>query len=139
MWGTMIIQPMEAQPQPDAPPQWTASFLQPNIREISFPAGTTLDPKLLHEITTYLLHDEPEGGIRALIHMSGLVDVCPEVAPRLNKSKTTTRLALLGQSRVDRVLAGFMLADMCNTDIAKYVSSLDEALAYLSDGFDPAA
>lgn len=139
MWGTMIIQPMEAQPQHDAPPQWTVSFLQPNIREISFPVGTTLDSVLLREISTYLLNDEPEGGIRALIHMSGLVDVCPEVAPRLNKSKATTRLALLGQSRVDRVLAGFMLADMCNTDIAKYVSSLDEALAYLSDGSGAAA
>jgi hypothetical protein len=125
---------MEAQPHPGAQPQWTVSVLQARIQEISFPPGTTLDPALLHEISTYLLSEEPEGGIRALIHLSGLADVCPEAAPRLSKSKPSTRLALLGQSRVDRVLAGFMLADMCNSSIAKYVTSLDEALAYLTDG-----
>lgn len=129
----MITQPLEAQPGQSAVPLWTARQLGDRIREIAFTPGTTLDLELFEEIASFLLAENQVGGIRAVVHVSGLVDVCPGVATRVSAARTSTRLALLGQSRVDRVLAGFMMADLTNAGLAAYVTDMDEALAYLAD------
>lgn len=101
--------------------------------EIKFTQGTTLNCFMLDEIGSQYRRQHQDNRIRAIVHLSGLVDVCPDVAAHLSKAPESTRLALFGNSHVDQVLSGFLMADLSSAQIAKYVTRFDDAIAFLRE------
>lgn len=100
---------------------------------LTFAAGSRLTSELVSGIAAELKLQCDGQPVRLVVVLSGLVDICPDVSCELAKTRSATRLALLGQSHVDQVIAGFMVSDLPGPEMAKYVTNMDEALAYLGE------
>lgn len=129
----MTINPPDSPSAPTVDPHWTMSHGDSAFYEIKFTQGTTLNRFLLDEIGSQYCRQNENDRIRVIVHLSGLVDVCPDVAAHLSKAPESTRLALFGNSHVDQVLSGFLMADLSTTKIAKYVTRFDDAIAFLKE------
>lgn len=129
----MIIQPLDSPSTPIVEPQWTMNRGDSEFYEINFTQGTTLDCFMLDEIDSQYRRQHQDDRIRVIVHLGGLVDVCPDVAARLSAAPESTRLALFGSSHVDQVLSGFLMADLSNAKITKYVTKFDDAIAFLKE------
>lgn len=95
--------------------------------QLGFTEGTVITEELVQDIAEHLLEIQAKNPIHLLILIAGISDVRPEASTRLAASHPSTRLALLGSSHMDQVLAGFMICDLKNPQIAKYVTSVAEA------------
>lgn len=125
----MITEPLTALPaSTDA--QWELRESDSAILILSFADGSRLTADVVSSIATELRQQCAGEPVRLVVVLSGLVDICPEVSCELAQARGSTRLALLGQSHVDQVIAGFLVSDLPEPDMAKYVTSMDEALAY---------
>ena len=110
---------------------WDLNWEERGYHVLTFKEGSVLTVPMLAEISAELrkLHTADE--IKVIAVIGGLSDVCPDVSTEVAKSRSTSRVALLGQNHVDQVLSGFMLSDLRDSPIGKYVTTMDEALAHL--------
>lgn len=94
---------------------------------LAFAEETILTPEIVGEITQELIEIHEKNPIHLLVRIQGITDVLPAASTALAAAPRSTRLALLGSSHVDQVLAGFMMCDLRNPRLAKYVTDLEEA------------
>lgn len=129
----MIMHPLGSPSTPTVDPHWTMTAGDSEFYEVKFTEGTTLNRFMLDEIGSQYRRQHQNDRIRVIVHLSGLADVCPDVAAHLSKAPESTRLALFGNSHVDQVLSGFLMADLSTAKIAKYVTRFDDAIAFLKE------
>lgn len=111
--------------------KWDITKVRGNIFEMTFEPQYCLDGATTASIIRSVQHHSPAHPGRLLLHLSALSDVTPDVAVVISQMARPTRLAFLGESMVDEVIARFVAADLDAGIVASYFENRDEALAFL--------
>lgn len=127
----MVTEPLTVLP-PSMNEQWELQDSASGALILSFAGGSRLTTDLVSSIEAELERRYAGEPVRMVVVLSGLIDICPDVSAQLARAHKMTRLALLGQSHVDEVISGFMVSDLPDPGMAKYVTHMDQALAYLA-------
>ena len=111
--------------------KWEIAKVRGNIFEMTFEPQYCLDGETTASIIRSVQHHSPAHPGRLLLHLSALSDVTPDVATVISQLARPTRLAFLGESMVDEVIARFVGADLDSGIVSKYFEDRGEALAFL--------
>lgn len=110
---------------------WSITRLPGKLLEVTFSPGMSLGADDTARLVQSLQHHSGSHPARVLINVSGLSNVCPEVAGVLSSNSRPTRLAFLGESLMDEVLAGFILPELDDAITSRYFTARAAALEYL--------
>lgn len=110
---------------------WSITPLPGNLFEVTFSPGVSLGAEDTARLVRSLQHHSGSHPARVLINVSGLSNVCPDVAGMLSTRSRPTRLAFLGESLMDEVLAGFTLPELDEALQPRYFTERGAALEYL--------
>ena len=105
--------------------------MQGNIFEVTFNPGVNLTAEDTARLVQSLQHHSGRHPARVLVNVSGLSNVCPKVAGVLSSKSRPTRLAFVGESLMDEMLAGFTLPELDGSIQSRYFTVRDTALEYL--------